>query len=693
MGSIDSAVELLRSGGGSEKERNDAAATIESYVKKTKSEYLDLEKKVTKEKESQSDLSRSILTSMDDTKNALTYVAGEQRKVLADAISWVTNTKEQYIYSQQVAKQYKLLGRDIGLGAAQSKVFSKSFKESLPYFSKMGMDANDLKETIGAVMESSGRFKGFFPPEDTNRMADMITGLNMSSQSVGEMVDRFDLMGVSVDRMYETISETYGDSQKLGLNAKKVTDVLQQNFKSMQRMSFRSGVKGMTEMAKLAVNMRMDVSDMLGMAKKFYNPEQAIEAAAELQLMGGDIAEAFGDPFEVMYLARNKPEELAKKVGEMTSNMAIFNEETGQYELPAEAIQQLDFMADKLSLSKDKVIDMAYQTSKLKDIKSTFDGTNMFSEEEQSAIASMAKFDTSTGKWKVDFGGESISIDDTGSIQNAIENGMLVTQPDEDPIKQTAKATFTTSEIAKQTLEEIKAQTQNQVDFYSVLEKGMVKPQESLNNILQSIVKNTGDILKDPDKVGEDMSGIMKDPDKFADKFGEKIAEQLETMNDFVNSIMVGDKDMIAILKTKLDLIRGDLTTLITKTGFPAKAVEKAGDGIMSPGGGNLIKKPKGSMSAIVQPDVNDYTFFIQKDKVTTGGSQTSSNATSSEMKVSGTATINVNINSNTDISSNMEGQITNKIIEVYQKIANGGGDVSSVYQAQPSKGSETLYA
>ena len=352
MPSIDSAVELLRSGGGTAEERDDAAATIESYVKKTKSEYLDLEKKVTAEKRSQSDLSRSILTSMDDTKNALTYVAGEQRKVLADAISWVTNTKEQYIYSQQVAKQYKLLGRDIGLGAAQSKVFSKSFKESLPYFSKMGMDANDLKETIGAVMESSGRFKGFFPPEDTNRMADMITGLNMSSQSVGEMVDRFDLMGVSVDRMYETISETYGDSQKLGLNAKKVTDVLQQNFKSMQRMSFRNGVKGMTEMAKLAVNMRMDVSDMLGMADKFYEPEAAIEAAAQLQLMGGDIAQAFGDPFETMYLARNKPEELAKRLQTMTENMASFNSETGEFEITAEARQQLSFAAEQLGLEK-----------------------------------------------------------------------------------------------------------------------------------------------------------------------------------------------------------------------------------------------------------------------------------------------------------------------------------------------------
>ena len=57
--------------------------------------------------------------------------------------------------------------------------------------------------------------------------------------------------------------------------------------------------------------MRIDVSDVLQMADQFYEPEKAIEAAANLQMLGGDIAEAFGDPFETMYLARNKPEELA----------------------------------------------------------------------------------------------------------------------------------------------------------------------------------------------------------------------------------------------------------------------------------------------------------------------------------------------------------------------------------------------
>jgi hypothetical protein len=650
----------------------DARKTIEKYIKKQKSDFLSLEKQVTKQKEKQSELSRTIEDSMKDTTNALVYAAGEQKKLLADAVSWVTNTKEQYLYSQLVAEQYKELGRDIGLSATQSKFLADSFKQSLPYFAKMGLDASDLRQTISEIMEESGRFKGFFPPEDTKRMADMIVGLGLSNQEVGSLVDRFDLMGVSVGRMYDSLSEVYGDAQSLGLNAKKVTDVLQRNFASMQRMSFKGGVKAMTEMAKLAVDMRMDVADMLGMADKFYNPEAAIEAAAELQLMGGDIAKAFGDPFEVMYMARNKPEELAKKLEEMTQNMTVFNEETGEYTLPAEARQQLTFMADKLGLSKDNVIDMAYQTSKLKDIREAFDGSNMFSEGEQSAIASMAKF--KEGKWVVDFEGKSIPIENTSDIENAIKGGMLETQPDEDPILQTAKSTFTTADIAKQSLEQLKAQTQLQVDFYSTLEKGMVKPQESLTKLLNDLVTNTGEILKDSDKVGEDMSEIMTNPEKFAEKFGEKIATQLETMNDFVNDIMVGDADLIDILKSKLDLLNNNMTSFMTKTSIVEEI--PVPDGIMGPGD-NLIKKPKGSMSAIIRPDVNDYAFFIQKDKVTKGGDKT----TTTNNNTNQTTNQNVNFNATIKLESNnpsldlsgMEDRISKTISNMF---LNGKGSI-----------------
>jgi hypothetical protein len=640
--SIQDAIDILF--GTKTGDKDEAKKALENYVLKSTEELEDAQKRVNQQYKKSSELSKSILGTWEDTNNVLKYVSNQQYSVLLDSVAWLKNTKEQYLYAEGIAKTYKKLGRDMGLGAAQSKALSDSFKESLPAFAKLGLDADDLSSTLKSIAESSGRFKGFFPEKDTKKMAQMIAGLGMSSEAVGELTDRFDLMGVSVDRMYEGITEVYGDAQALGLNAKKVTDVLERNFASMQRMSFKGGVKAMTEMAKLAVDMRMDVADMLGMADKFYNPEAAIEAAAELQLMGGDIAKAFGDPFEVMYMARNKPEELAKKLEEMTQNMTVFNEETGEYTLPAEARQQLTFMADKLGLSKDNVIDMAYQTSKLKDIKSAFDGTSMFSEEEQSAIASMAKFNTSTGKWQVDFGGEKIDIDDSGALRSAVEDGMLTTQPDEDPIKQTAHATLTTSEIAKNTLEEIKAQTIATVDLYETLEAGLVKPQNELTVLLTDLVSNTGDLLKDEDVVGTAIADFMKNPEVKAKELGDEIATQINYLNDNINALFTGDETLLSLLTTQFGLLNKNLTSIAKGgTSIPTP------DGIMTPGGNSLVRMPKGTMSAVIEPDVNDYAFFIQKDKVTKGGDKT----TTTNNNTNQTTNQNVNFNATIKLESN----------------------------------------
>jgi hypothetical protein len=626
---LDQALDKLESGTASASEIAEARKTIEDAFEKQKKDLLKYEKGISREKGSQSDAQWRIFKSTEETKNVLVYVAGIHKQIVADTATYLMNTRKQWEYSQGIAKEFKLLSRDMGLGSQQSKMMADNFKAAMPYVAKMGLEASDLREIVSAFADDSGRIK-LFSPEEIENMVDLVVGIGMTESSVGKLAERFDLMGVSVERMYDNLSNVYGDAQKLGLNAKKVMDVMENNFAAMQRMSFKGGTKAMTQMAKLAVEMRMDVSDMLGMADKFYNPEAAIEAAAELQLMGGDIAAAFGDPFEVMYLARNKPEELAQKVADMTENMVTFNEKTGEYDLPAEARQQLTFMADKLGLSKDNVIDMAFHTSKLKDIKEAFDGSNMFDEDEQSAIASMAKF--KDGKWQVDFQGKSIPIEDTGAIQNAIQDGMLTTQPDEDPIKSTAKATLTTSEITKNIYEEMKANANKQMDFYTTMEKGLLKPQETMGVIMGEFIKKSGDLLKAlPGPVGE----FFEKPEDAGEKAGEVLNDALLMLSEGGTTLMTGTGEMIE-----------DLFNTITNkwtefwdgwTPFPIK------DGIAGPSNfSGVLSKPKGSMSAIVQPDENDITFFIQKDKVTKGGAQTVNNNTSSEMKLGGNATLNV---------------------------------------------------
>lgn len=677
---INQAIQKLKDPNATSAEKSEAEKLIKDTIERQKQEALDLEQKANNIRGKTSDLTKRILGDTKDTKNVFEYIYRQQVGVLTDSVAWLKNTKEQYLYAQGVAKSYKELGKDIGIGSNQSKALSDSFKKSLPYFERMGLGSSELKNTLTSIYEQSGRFKGFFPEEDTKKMANMIVGLDMSAQSVGELTDRFDLMGVTVEGMYESLSQVYADSQALGLNAKKVTDVLQRNFESMQRMSFKGGVKAMTEMSKLAVKMRMDVSDMLGMADKFYNPEQAIEAVAELQLMGGEIANSFGDPFEVMYLARNKPEELAKKLEKMTENMVVFNEKTGEYELPAEAKQQLEFMADKLSLSKDNVIDMAFQTSKLKDIKEGFSGSNMFSEDEQEAIASMAKFNKTTGKWQVDFGGQKIDIDDTGALTNAINDGMLQSQPDDDPIKRTADSTFTIEQINAQMLEELKAQTINTVDFYQGMEAAVVEPQKKMGDILNKLVAETGNLLKDPNKVGEEIAKFVANPEVKAKELGDKIVSKLDIIDQSIDDLFSGDEDVFDILKNSLSNLNKTVTSMASKITI----VKPVPDGIMSPGGG-LVSMAKGSMSAVIQPDVNDYAFFIQKDKVTKGGeNKTTTNNNNTTTTLAGTATINVNIKSDNP-SLNLSG-MEDKIVSVVTKMFNNGGDPNSVYLSTPPK-------
>jgi hypothetical protein len=157
---------------------------------------------------------------------------------------------------------------------------------------------------------------------------------------------------------------------------------------------------------------------------------------------------------------------------------------------------------------------------------------------------------------------------------------------------------------------------------------------------------------------------------------------------DLTESITTGLKDLEGKMT---EWFSDDLNDILKK------ALSGGEDVLQSPGEGPdedfLLRNDGTKVSFSSEDDVVGAKKGGPLDKLMNKGLGGNSNATSSEMVVSGEATINVNINSNTDISSNMEGQITSKIIEVYQKIANGGGDVSSVYQAQPSKGSETLYA
>ena len=604
---------------------------------------------------------------MNAEHNVLKYVQVQHTQILEMTGKYLTNTKEQFLYAQGLAKEYKMVSRDLGLGVNLSKQMSKNFKEGMVYMEKMGYDAGDLKEIMTSFVEESGRIK-LLSGEEIGILSELRRGIGLSNGEVGAMSERFDLMGVNIKTMGKSLNDVFSDAQKMGLNATKVVKVLENNFAGMQRMSFAGGTKAMTEMAKLAVSMRADVGEMLGMAKQFYNPEQAIEAVAELQLMGGDIAEAFGDPFEVMYLARNKPEELAKKVQSMTENMVQFNEQTGEYELPPEAIQQLDFMADKLNLNKDRVIDMAFQTSKLKDIKEAMGGGDIFDDNQMDAIASMAKMGEG-GEFVVETKtGEEISVGDTSALKQAITDGLLDSTPDaeseKEAIKQTAKNSFTSTEILENMLGSMKAQAAVQLDFYKQLESATTKTRETMDKGLQESIAKIGDAFAKT-KVGQVVLS-----EESMQEFDEKLSSTMGTLiGDLTTAVEKGNVSPL------LSTIATELTQLGVEIGSGSKTITSDRDGALKETSVNqdFISRPGQPTESFTGAD----TLVGAKkggpiDKMLNTSIGTSSSNVSGEVKIPD-FNINVNLNGADGLNANDLGKSLMPILKA--KILEKIGD------------------
>jgi hypothetical protein len=201
---------------------------------------------------------------------------GDMRKRMA---KFAASTSQQYDLAEKIAEAYKEVGLSIGLSVERSKGFSQAFKGSVAEIARFGGSIDDAKRIYETFAESSGRVR-ILGKDEVKEIYQLGKAANLVGSESATLFESFDLMGVGFERAGDYLENLIKESQSIGLNSSKVMKVLSNNMGRMQTFSFANGVEGMTKMSKLAVKMRMDVGDMLGMAEKFYQPEAAIEAAA-----------------------------------------------------------------------------------------------------------------------------------------------------------------------------------------------------------------------------------------------------------------------------------------------------------------------------------------------------------------------------------------------------------------------------
>lgn len=263
----------------------------------------------------------------------------------------------------------------IGFQGDKFKLMANNLSATREEFAAMGFDIESAYKAQSALSDATGR-QVMLTREASKAMAETARITGMEVEELAGMTGEMEAFGLGAQQSTSLILEMSKEASNMGLNSGQVIKKFQQNLGLLNKLNFKAGVKGLKEMAKFSEKYKIDMQDVAAVADKVFRPEGAIEAAAQLQVLGGDLA-ALGDPFQLMYKARNAPEELAKSLTKAATASATFNEKTGEFEVNAYELDRLREAASALGMDYTKLVETAKQGAKVKKFEGLLGGKGL----------------------------------------------------------------------------------------------------------------------------------------------------------------------------------------------------------------------------------------------------------------------------------------------------------------------------
>ena len=191
----------------------------------------------------------------------------------------------------------------------------------------------------------------------------------VAAKDVGIIVLAFADLGQSTATALESMSGMAAEARKYGLNVGQFMSTVAKNLTLVNSYGFKNGVEGFTKMVARSQALRIDMAQTTKLAEKLLNPEDAIELAANFQMLGGAIGD-LGDPFKLMYMAQNDMEGLQEAVVQAAKSSVMFNKETGKFKISGTEMYRLRAQAQALGISYEELANTATLAAKESEILS-----------------------------------------------------------------------------------------------------------------------------------------------------------------------------------------------------------------------------------------------------------------------------------------------------------------------------------
>ena len=315
----------------------------------------------------------------------------------------------------------------------------------------------------------------------------------VAAKDVGSIVLAFADLGQSTSTALESMSGMAAEARKYGLNVGQFMQTVAKNLTLVNAYGFKNGVEGFTKMVARAQALRIDMTQTTKLAEKLLNPEDAIELAANFQMLGGAIGD-LGDPFKLMYMAQNDMEGLQEAVVQAAKSSVMFNKETGSFKISGTEMYRLRAQATALNISYEELANTAVKAAKETEILSRirFSGLD---EETQQLVANLGEI--KDGQVQIKLPTMDKAITDFSKLQDknsdefkALEEYQKTTQLSD---RQIAEGQLSVLQKIENSLSGLKNLTVGQPNFQELgkkaaegLQKGIEEASKGVKGVAQS---------------------------------------------------------------------------------------------------------------------------------------------------------------------------------------------------------------
>jgi hypothetical protein len=213
---------------------------------------------------------------------------------------------------------------------------------------RYGASLKEIGQFYVGLVESSGKFS--LINQDTYDTAIPLSrALNVNLEELSRTLFDYEKVGVGLSKSIENLEGATVRSLSLGLSAKKVTETMKNDIGKLNEYGFKDGVRGLERMSQKALEFRMSMDGAFKIAEKVFEPEGALNLAANLQVLGGAFG-AFNDPIKLMYMATNDVEGLQDALIDAAGSLASYNTEQGRFEITGVNLRRAKAMASELGV-------------------------------------------------------------------------------------------------------------------------------------------------------------------------------------------------------------------------------------------------------------------------------------------------------------------------------------------------------